>query len=355
MKGEYTLEQPPETAPGVGKVGEDGSARYRAWSFAKLPEADFREEAANRGGTAFVHALCPNGTGGVFLSKQEEERSGVILVFLAAILYSLGGVCIKVIPWSGMSINSGRNLIALVVIGIYLWRTGHRPRFNPWIGLGAVAICGTNTLFTVANKMTTAANAIVLQFTAPIFVLLLTALVWRKLPQKGELVACGVVVLGVLCFFVDSLQGGGMAGNVVALLSGLSYAGVFLLQDMPDSDPISSVFWGNGCSALIGLPWLLGEESFAPVTLVSLVVLGVFQVGLAYILLTMGLARTSAVTASLVSGIEPILNPILVAILYHETIGPVSLLGAAVVIGGVVGYNVWKVKASAAQAAAGNS
>ena len=256
------------------------------------------------------------------MSKEKEERSGVVLVFLAAVLYSLGGVCIKVIPWSGMSINSGRNLIALVVIGLYLWRVGHRPRFNPWI------------------------------FTAPIFVLLLTALVWRKLPRKGELVACGVVVLGVLCFFVDSLQAGGMGGNVVALLSGFSYAGVFLLQDMPDSDPISSVFWGNVCSALIGLPWLMGETSVSSVTLLSLVVLGVFQVGLAYILLTLGLARTSAVTASLVSGIEPILNPILVALIYHETIGPVSLVGAVIVIGGVVGYNVWKTKADAAQAVA---
>ena len=195
---------------------------------------------------------------GCFLSKEKEEHSGVVLVFLAAILYSLGGVCIKVIPWSGMSINSGRNLIALVVIGLYLWRVGHRPRFNPWIGLGAVAICGTNTLFTLANKMTTAANAIVLQFTAPIFVLLLTALVWRKMPRKGELVACGVVVLGVLCFFVDSLQAGGMGGNVVALI-------------------------------------------------------------------------------------------------YHETIGPVSLVGAVIVIGGVVGYNVWKTKADGAQAVAAKS
>ncbi len=83
-------------------------------------------------------------------------------------------------------------------------------------------------------------------------------------------------------------------------------------------------------------------------TLLSLVVLGVFQVALAYILLTLGLARTSAVTASLVSGIEPILNPILVALIYHETIGPVSLVGAVIVIGGVVGYNVWKTKADAA-------
>lgn len=281
---------------------------------------------------------------------QKSEHNGVVLVLLAAILYSLGGVCIKIIPWSSMSINSGRNLISLVVIGVYLWRMGHRPRFNPWIGLGALAICGTNTLFTMANKMTTAANAIVLQFTAPIFVLLLTALVWRKLPRRGELVACGVVVLGVLCFFVDSLQAGGMAGNVVALLSGFSYAGVFLLQDMPDCDPISSVFWGNVCSAVIGLPWLVAERSVTATSLVSLVVLGVFQVGLAYILLTMGLARTSAVTASLVSGIEPILNPILVALIYHETIGGMSLLGAVIVIGGVVGYNVWKTKADAAQA-----
>ncbi|HIT24972.1 MAG TPA: EamA family transporter [Candidatus Enterenecus avicola] len=289
------------------------------------------------------------------MAKQEGAHSGAVLVFLAAVLYSLGGVCIKVIPWNGMSINSGRNLIALVVIGGYLWRMGHRPRLNPWIALGAAAICGTNTLFTLANKMTTAANAIVLQFTAPIFVLLLTALVWRRLPRKGELVACGVVVLGVLCFFVDSLQAGGMAGNVVALLSGFSYAGVFLLRDMPDSDPISSVFWGNVCSAILGLPWLVREGSPTTVTLVSLVVLGVFQVGLAYILLTAGLARTSAVTASLVSGIEPVLNPILVALIYHETIGPVSLVGAAVVIGGVVGYNIWKTKADAAQAVPGNS
>lgn len=76
MKGEYTLEQPPETAPGVGKVGEDGSARYRAWSFAKLPEADFREEAANRGGTAFFTPSVPTGQG-VFFCQNKGESAAV--------------------------------------------------------------------------------------------------------------------------------------------------------------------------------------------------------------------------------------------------------------------------------------
>lgn len=268
----------------------------------------------------------------------------MLFVFLAAVLYSIGGLCIKVIPWNGLSVNAGRNLVALAVIGGYLLATRHRPRFNRWILVGAVCICGTNSLFTVANKLTTAANTIVLQFTAPIFVILLSAVFWRKRPKKLDLIACAVVLLGVLCFFVDSLEAGGMLGNALALLSGLSYAGVFLLNDLPDSDPISSVFWGDVASVAIGLPFLMRETDFSLVPMTSLIILGAFQVGLAYILLTIGLRTTPAVTASLVSGIEPVLNPILVAVFYHETIGPLSLVGAAIVVGGVVAYNVLRIK-----------
>lgn len=277
-------------------------------------------------------------------TTENREKLGVLFVFLAAVLYSIGGLCIKVIPWNGLSINGGRNMVALLVIGGYLLATRHRPRFNRWILVGAVCICGTNTLFTVANKLTTAANTIVLQFTAPIFVILLSVVFWKRRPQKLDLIACGVVLVGVLCFFVDSLEAGGMAGNILALLSGLSYAGVFLLNDLPDSDPISSVFWGDVMSVAIGLPFLVRETDLGLVPMTSLVILGAFQVGLAYILLTIGLRTTPAVTASLVSGIEPVLNPILVAVFYHETIGPLALLGAAIVVGGVVIYNVLRVK-----------
>ena len=277
-------------------------------------------------------------------TTENREKLGVLFVFLAAVLYSIGGLCIKVIPWSGLSINGGRNMVALLVIGGYLLATRHRPRFNRWILVGAVCICGTNTLFTVANKLTTAANTIVLQFTAPIFVILLSVVFWKRRPQKLDLIACGVVLVGVLCFFVDSLEAGGMAGNILALLSGLSYAGVFLLNDLPDSDPISSVFWGDVMSVAIGLPFLVRETDLGLVPMTSLVILGASQVGLAYILLTIGLRTTPAVTASLVSGIEPVLNPILVAVFYHESIGPLALLGAAIVVGGVVIYNVLRVK-----------
>lgn len=273
-----------------------------------------------------------------------KESRGTLYVFLAALLYSIGGLCIKVIPWNGMSINGGRTAIALVVIGGYLWWVKHPLRLNRWVALGAVSVFGCNALFSIANKLTTAANTIVLQFTAPIFVLLITLLVFHRRPQKLDVITCVVVFGGVVFFFVDSLEMGGGLGNLLALLSGLAYAGVFLLNDLPDSDAISSVFWGDVLSAVTGLPFLFQETDFSAPALTSLVVLGVFQVAVAYILLTIGLKTTPPVTASLVSGIEPVLNPILVAVFYRETMGPMAIVGAAIVIGGVVIYNVCRAK-----------
>ena len=275
---------------------------------------------------------------------MSRENRGTLYVFLAALLYSIGGLCIKVIPWNGMSINGGRTAIALVVIGGYLWWVKHPLRWNRWVALGAVSVFGCNALFSIANKLTTAANTIVLQFTAPIFVMLITLLVFRRRPSRLDVITCAVVFGGVVFFFIDSLEVGGGLGNLLALLSGLAYAGVFLLNDLPDSDAISSVFWGDVLSALTGLPFLVKETDFSPTAITSLLVLGVFQVAVAYILLTIGLQTTPPVTASLVSGIEPVLNPILVAVFYGEQMGPMAIIGAAIVISGVVIYNVCRAK-----------
>ena len=273
---------------------------------------------------------------------MDQSRRGTLIVAAAAVLYSIGGLCIKVIPWNGMSINGGRTAIALLVIGGYMAASRHPLKFNRWVLLGALAVFATNSLFSVANKLTTAANAIVLQFTVPVFVMLFSALFFRRRPGKLDLAACAVIFGGILCFFLDSLSMGGGLGNLLALLSGVTYAGVFLMNEMPDSDAISSVFWGDVLSALAGLPFLLRETQFTAMALFSLVVLGVFQVGAAYVCLCIGLKTTPPVTASLISGIEPVLNPSLVALFYGEQVGGFAMVGAAVVIVGVVGYNVLK-------------
>lgn len=275
---------------------------------------------------------------------MRPERKGVLFVAAAALFYSIGGLCIKLIPWSGLSINAGRSAIGIFVLGLYLMLTHHKPRFNRWILLGSVGVFGTNTFFAMANKMTTAANAIVLQFTAPIFVILFGFLFFKKRPKRMDLYACAAVFGGIAFVFVDSLSMGGMLGNVVALLSGVSYAVMFLLNDLPDSDPLSSVFWGYFLSAVIGMPSILQETDFSANTLMVLFILGVFQLALGHICLCTGLVMTPPVTACLVSGIEPVLNPILVAVFYGETIGPFAMIGAAVVIVSVVAYNVIEAK-----------
>lgn len=276
--------------------------------------------------------------------SMTQQQTGILCVFIASVLYSIGGLCIKVIPWNGMSINGARNIIAIVVIGFYLMVTKHKLRFNPYIALGALSVCGTNILFSLANKLTTAANTIILQFTAPIFVILLSWMFWKKRPKQLDVIACIVVLLGVVCFFIDSLEMGGMVGNILALISGITYAGVFLLNDLPNSDPICSVFWGDVVSVVVGLPFLVQETAFTPIAITSVIILGAFQVGLAYILMCIGLKTTPPVSASLISGIEPILNPALVAIFYKEKMGLMALVGAAIVLAGVLGYNVLKGK-----------
>lgn len=285
---------------------------------------------------------------------MNTKQRGTLFVAAAAVLYSIGGLCIKVIPWNGMAINGGRTAVALLVIGAYLIWTRHPLRFNRWILLGSLSVFGCNALFSIANKMTTAANAIVLQFTVPIFVMLFSMAFFHQKPKKLDVAACIVVFGGILFFFLDSLEMGGGVGNFIALLSGVAYAGIFLMNDMPDSDAISSVFWGDVISAVTGLPFLFQETEFTATALTSLVILGVFQVGVAYVCLCIGLKTTPPVTASLVSGIEPVLNPILVALFYGETVGTFALIGAVIVIGGVVGYNVLQARDNARSASKSN-
>jgi len=277
---------------------------------------------------------------------MKSKRLGTFLVFMAAVFYSLGGLGFKLIEdWNAFSINSARTFIGAAVVLVFMLITKRKIKFNKSVFLGAICVTGTNVLFAVANKLTTAANTIVLQFTAPIFVILICWLFLKQKPKKLDVIACAVVFAGVLCFVVDSLEMGGMLGNILALISGITYAGVFMLNDMPNGDSLSSVFWGLIISMLIGLPFLVQETTFAPMTIGTVTVLGVVQIGLAYTFIALGTKTTPPITASLVSGIEPVLNPILVAIFYPaEKVGPMAIVGTVIVVGGVVLYNVMKEK-----------
>ncbi len=269
-----------------------------------------------------------------------DSRKGTLYMFLSAVLFSIGGLCVKMIPWSAVAINGARSLISVVILLIYAKAARHRLRFNPVILAGAVCTFITNLFFSMATKMTTAANAIVLEFTMPVFIILFSWLFFRQRPKKLDTVTCLAVFAGIICFFIDGLSAGNIPGNIVGLISGMTYAGMFMLNGSTKGDAFSSVIIGQSISVLAGIPFYFKETDFSLVPLVYILLLGVLQTGIAYIFFCRGIGKTGPVAAALVSGIEPILNPVWVAVVSGEMISAVSVAGAVIVIAAVVAYNV---------------
>ena len=276
------------------------------------------------------------------MADQNERirRRSVLFVFLASVAFSTGGLFIKLVPWSALAINGARNLIGAAVIGIYLLIRRHRLVFSKQVFIGALSMIGVTALFALANKMTTAANAIVLQFTAPVFVILLMALLYRSRPTRPDVVTCFAVLFGVCLFFIDGISAGNLPGNVIAVVSGICYAGVFMMNTGRNADALSSCFLGQLAGGLLFTPLCFSETDFSLPTLAAVLALGVIQVGGAYILFSEGIRNTPPVAASLITGMEPIMNPVWVALFYGETLSPLSLVGSVIVIGSIVIYNV---------------
>ena len=277
------------------------------------------------------------------MEKRELNKTsikGTIFVLLSAICFSLGGVLIKSIPWSSVTIQGIRSIFSSLVIGSFMLMRHQRFVVNKTVLLGAVFNTVMAFTFVAATKMTTAANAIVLQFTEPIFVILLLWVLYKKKPGKDALLACVVVFSGILCFFFESLSAGGMVGNMLAIFSGLTYALVMLMKGFKGSDFESSLLISNAISMIIGIPALLKETDYSVEIWGFMILLGVFQFGFSYVFLSKGLDYVSPVTASLTSAIEPILNPLLLAAFCGETIGALGIVGAVLVVGASTTYNV---------------
>ena len=268
-----------------------------------------------------------------------KQKNGAWLLALAAMLCSIGGVCIKGVPWTPLAINGARNAIAACITGAFLWRAGRRLRWNGAVACGALSLALTTNLYVFATKLAGAANAILLMYTAPIFVLLYLWLAKGQKPPRAAVAACVLGFAGIGCFVADGLAAGTLLGNALGLGSGVAYAGVFLVNTEPEGDAMSSYFLGQVAGALIGLPFLSGETDFSFVPMVCIFALGVFQLGLSYVLIARGIATTPPMTASLVTAIEPILTPVWVALAYGERLSGFSLAGAVLVLCSVVWFN----------------
>lgn len=270
----------------------------------------------------------------IFTSSPSRPVALFFLV-LTSVLWSFGGLLIKLVSWNPVAIAGMRSAIAALLILVYV----KKPRID-WSFvqlLGGAAYASTVILFVSANKYTTAANAIMLQYTAPIYVAILGAWFLKERTGLVDWIAIILTLAGMLLFFLDNLTLGGMYGNILSILSGFSFAClVLLLRKQKDSSPVESVFLGNILTAIIGLPFMFGKGPGLS-GWIGLLLLGTVQLGLSYILYSIAIKKVTAIEAILIPVIEPVLNPLWVFFLLGEKPGPWALVGGAIVIISITG------------------
>jgi len=253
-----------------------------------------------------------------------------LLLLAAAVLWSSAGAVIKLSALDAWQLAGGRALVATLFLAAVV-PTARRRLSGPLLAV-AVAYALTTVLFVLANKLTTAANAIFLQDTAPLWVLLFSPWALGERPSRGELLSIPVFGIGLGLFFLDQLSPGQLTGNLVALAAGVAFGASIIGLRRLGADGPAALVWGNLLAAAVTLPlWPLGPPAGAA-DLGAVLFLGVFQLGLAYLCFSLGLRGTPAVEASLLVLLEPVLNPVWTFLFAGERPGPWSLAGGAVIL-----------------------
>ena len=280
--------------------------------------------------------------------RTPRHFASELRVLAAAALFSSGGALIKAVSLTAWQVASFRSAVAAVALFVMLPEARRRPRV-PALLVG-VSYAGTMVLFVLANKLTTAASTIFLQSTAPLYVLLLSPWLLKEKVRAADLVYMAVLGLGLGAFFVgldpvSATAPNPWLGNILALLSGVFWAltvmGLrFLGRGDSDWSPAASLY-GNVIAFLGCLPLALPVASSRPVDWAMVAALGTFQIALAYVFLIRGLRHVTALEASLLLLLEPVLNPIWAWLVHGERPGSLSLAGGCLILAATLAKSAW--------------
>ncbi len=271
---------------------------------------------------------------------MNTRLKSITALLIAIVLSSTSGLLIKLSGWDAMALNGARSIIAVGVVLIYL----RRPNFT-WsraqVG-GAVCYALMIITFVQATKWTTAANAVFLQFSAPIWVALFSIWLLGERPSRSDWLTIIAVACGMLLFFGGELTRTGYWGNLVAIFSGICMALMLIaLRMQKDGSPTETVLLGNGIAALIGLPFiLLGDQPVNARELSIILFLGIFQLGIPFLIITLVIKHLSAIQTVLIESLAPVLLALWVYLFLGEKPGPAAMAGAAIVTTAVLARTI---------------
>ncbi|MHB8962572.1 MAG: DMT family transporter [Saccharofermentanales bacterium] len=271
---------------------------------------------------------------------DRQRIKAIIMLVFTALLWSTGGLLIKMVDWNPLAIAGSRSLIAAILMLSIIRRPKTRVNIN--LVMCSLMYACTVIFFVTANKLTTSANAILLQYTAPVFVAILGIWLLKEKTRRSDWLAILCVMGGMVLFFLDDLQAGSILGNVIAILSGVSFAlFIIFLRRQKDEAPMESCLWGNILTAAIGIPFMIREGLPDRSGLIGILLLGVFQLGLSYILYSWAIRHVTALEAILIPVIEPIFNPVFVLIAFGEVPGRFAIIGGIIIIAAIVTRSVF--------------
>ena len=266
-------------------------------------------------------------------------QTPLLFVLAAALLWSTGGLFIKWTSLSGLELSFGRSLFAAFAVALMTRREGFG--LNTITAGASVLYAVLLILFVLATKQTTAANAIFLQYTAPVYLLILEPLIYKEKFRSRDLITVLVCLSGMALFFIGQLRPQDFTGNLLALASGFCFALYFLALRHPRAREVnraSSVIYGNALAVILTAPW--GLAAIQNVNLhdaLSVIYLGVVQLGVAYTLFTVAMARgVRSLDAGIICYVEPVLNPVWVFLVLGERPSQWALLGGAIIIVAVI-------------------
>lgn len=271
---------------------------------------------------------------------MKKENRAMLEMLMCAALWSIAGIFIKLIPWNSFVISAMRSFFAGLTVLVYIRIKGYKIVINrqtliPGLLLGLVYIA-----FVAANKLTTAANAIVLQFTDPIFIVIFSALFFGQRFKKRDFIAVICTFIGIGMFFLDQLSEGYLIGNFVAIFAGACLGGMFIAMGKAETqERFSAMLVGQAVAFIFGLPFIITTKpEFSALPVLYIIILGVLQLGIPYILYGRAAEHCPPLACSLLGALEPLLNPVWVLIFDGEKPGLFALIGGVIVI---VSVTVW--------------
>ncbi len=285
---------------------------------------------------------------------ENQNFPPILLVLIAVLLWSTGGLFIKLTSLDAFHVNLGRALFAAITVGIFI-AVKKQLKFDWFVLFTSCFYAATLSAFVYANKNTTAANAIFLQYTAPIYILIFAPLLLKEKFRVSDLFTVIICLVGMSLFFLEApnaqnkLATNIFAGNIAGLIAGLCLGLYFVLLRHPRSlkfNPALSVFYGNIIIVVLMLPLIIANPQTPTIRdLLAISYLGIFQIGIAYLLFTYGVARgVRSLDASIIGFVEPLLNPVWVFLIIKETPSKWAIIGGFVIISAIIFHTLFRRK-----------